>query len=98
MKKDVYARFAAGIAALLIGFPAGAANVDINIDIPGAYAPPPPVFVQPRPVIVQSQPIYVEREDGYQDCKKGKCKFKKHKKEKHHKHDDHDGRHGHGRD
>lgn len=77
-------------------------NVDINIGVPGVYVAPAPVVVQPRPVIVQPQPVYVqpqpvyvqpqpvyvEREDdGYWDCKKDKCKYKKHKHRKGHDRD-----------
>jgi len=78
----------ASTTLLLAAAPAmSATNVDINIGVPGVYVPPP-VVVQPQPVVVQSQPVYVEREDGYWDCKKDKCKFKKYKHHKHHDHDD----------
>jgi hypothetical protein len=100
MKLNAYASLAAGAMALLMSLPASSANVDINIDIPGAYAPPPPVYVQPRPVYVQPQAVYVERDDGQWDCRKDKCKGKKHKKDKHYEHHDHHGHdehRGHGR-
>jgi hypothetical protein len=90
-----YNAIAAGLlaAAVMLGASPAMArvDVDVNVGIPGIFAPPAPVVVQPAPVVVQPapvyvrpQPVYVEREDDWK-CNKNKCKFKKHK---HHKHDD----------
>ena len=88
----------AGIA--VSGGQAVAADVDINVRLPGAYPVPQPVYQQPAPVyvtpapiIVRQQPVIVQRE--YQDdrewrCKNDKCKYKKAKKDKHGKHHGHD--------
>ena len=77
--------------------PALAADVDVRINLPGAYQPPPPpVYVQPAAVYVQPRPVYVQSapqpyyDGGYEKCNKNKCKQKKSKKYKHHKHGDHD--------
>jgi hypothetical protein len=80
--------------ALAIAAPTFAADVDININVPGLYQPAQPVYqqarpvyVQPQPVVVQPQPVYVQRyDDSEMHCKKGKCKWKHEKKHKHHKH------------
>jgi hypothetical protein len=78
--------------------PACAADVDINIQVPGLYQPAQPVYqqarpvyVQPQPVFVHPQPMYVQRfEESEPHCKKGKCKWTKEKKHKHHGHGHHD--------
>ncbi|MES2832442.1 MAG: hypothetical protein V4695_10655 [Pseudomonadota bacterium] len=92
------AAFAACAMLVLCAGGVKAAGVDVNINLPGVYTPPPaPVFVAPQPTYVQPQPVYVRTETRYVDCKNGKCKDKKYKKEKHHKHHKHHGRHkGHG--
>lgn len=72
--------------------PTSAADVDINIHVPGLYQPAQPVYqqarpvyVQPQPVFVQPQPVYVQRYDeSERHCKKGKCKWKKERRNKHH--------------
>ena len=79
-----------------------AADVDINVRLPGAYqvpqpvyVAPQPVYVAPRPVIVQQQPVYVQREyrdDRNWQCKNDKSTYKKEKKEKKEKHGKHHGR------
>lgn len=91
-----------GAGVMAIGSQALAADVDINVRLPGAYQvpqpvyqQPQPVYVDPRPVIVRQQPVYVQREyrdDRNWQCKHDKCKYKKEKKDKHGKH------HGHDRD
>ena len=80
---------------LAITAPTFAADVDININVPGLYQPARPVYqqarpayIQPQPVIVQSQPAHMQRyDDSEWRCKNDKCKWKKEKKHKHHKHD-----------
>ena len=96
---------ALGASLLLAAASAMAAtNIDVQVNLPGAYAPPPvvvqpapvyvppprPVHVQPRTVMVAPAPVYVERDDRYWDCKKDKCKYKKEKHHKHKHHHDHD--------
>jgi len=44
-----------GATLLLAAGPATAANVDINIGLPGVVVQPQPVYVQPRPVYIQQQ-------------------------------------------
>ncbi len=91
-----------GAGVLAICTPALAADVDINVRLPGAYQvpqpvyqQPQPVYVEPRPIIVRQQPVYVQRDgrdwDRDRDCKKGKCKYKKEKKDKKDKHGKHHG-------
>lgn len=90
-----------GAGAIALCAPVLAADVDINVRLPGAYQVPQPVYqqpvyVQPQPIIVRQQPVYVQREDRDDrnwKCKNDKCKYKKEKKDKHgkhHGHDDHD--------
>jgi hypothetical protein len=61
MKK--FKSLSAGVIAtatlLLAASSAMAANVDINIGVPGVYVQPQPVYVQPQPVYVQPRPVYV---------------------------------------
>jgi hypothetical protein len=61
MKKlsSISAGVIAGAALLVAVSSAMAANVDINIGIPGVYVQPQPVYVQPQPVYVQPRPVYV---------------------------------------
>ncbi|WP_194713348.1 hypothetical protein [Noviherbaspirillum soli] len=76
--------------------PTFAADVDINIQVPGQYLPAQPVYQQARPVYVQPQPVFVHPKPVYMQrfqesethCKKSKCKWKKEKKHKHHGHHD----------
>ncbi len=84
-------------AVALVAFSAGAApiNVDVNVITPGVdpqpqtvYVVPSPTYIEERRVDIQERPVYREHEGWYWDCKKDKCKQKKLKKEKHHKHDD----------
>ena len=91
-----------GASIIAICGQALAADVDINVLLPGAYQVPQPVYVAPQPVyvaprqvIVQQQPVYVQREyrdDRDWQCKNDKCKYKKEKKEKKEKHGKHHGR------
>ncbi len=89
-------RFCLGLtAAVLLGgvMPAQAADVDVRINLPGVYQPPPPpvyvqparVYVQPAPVIVQA-PAQVVYDDGHGNCGHKQCKGKKHKKNKNKNH------------
>ena len=87
-----------GGIALAPHTPTSAADVDINIHVPGLYQPAHPVhqqarpdYVLPQPVFVQPQPVYVQRYDeSKRHCKNGKCKWKKEKRHKHHGHGHHD--------
>jgi hypothetical protein len=51
----VTASLLAGATLMLATVPAVAANVDVNIGVPGVYVQPQPVYVQPRPVYIQPQ-------------------------------------------
>jgi hypothetical protein len=59
-------RLALGASILLAAASAMAgANIDVQVNLPGAYSPPvvvqpAPVYVQPRPVYVQPAPVYVQ--------------------------------------
>lgn len=98
IRRNLAVMLGAGVVALC--GQALAADVDINVRLPGAYQvpqpvyqQPQPVYIEPRPVIVRQQPVYVQREyrdDRNWECKKDKCKYKKEKKEKHGKHHGHD--------
>lgn len=61
-----------GSMLLLAAAPAMArVDVDLNIGVPGYYAPAPtyyeprPVYVQPAPVYVAPRPVYYEQERYY---------------------------------
>jgi hypothetical protein len=62
MKKSI--SVSAGLIActtlLLAVSSAMAANVDINIGVPGVYVQPQPVYVQPHTVYVQPRPVYIQ--------------------------------------
>ncbi|OGB20611.1 MAG: hypothetical protein A3I66_22865 [Burkholderiales bacterium RIFCSPLOWO2_02_FULL_57_36] len=62
MKKylTVVAALAASATLMLAVTPAVAANVDINIGVPGVIVQPRPVYVQPRTVYVQPRTVYVQ--------------------------------------
>ena len=87
-----------GGIALASHTPTSAADVDVNIHVPGLYQPAQsgyqqvrPVYVQPQPIFMQPYPVYEQRfEESERHCKKGKCKWKKEKKHRNHGHGHHD--------